>query len=431
MRKILLLIAFLPLVIKAQVVLRGTVSDSATGERIAFCPFIVKGTTGGGITDDRGNFSITVDKLPATLVFTMTGYQTRQKTVTASEPLRILLRPSPFQMRAVTITADPVQTLHAEDAWNFIDFEFYDEYILSLVSMRGRKGQYLVLIDSLGKTVSSMRTDKKADSLQTDCIGNVHLFAADSEWQVFYDYKKLYLLYPNSREQYASTMNPCRCQLGRYYYFSFSSAHGQKLDYYYIDWFEQGKYQHFLSLRDSARIVSFNENYDIRYFLERRRLYQEYPEPVDSIVRHIDEYREHLPLSQMEQRWMSPIASPLAHSAAYVYIADPVDSLLLTFTGAGIPVDTAFFCCLRIPGWKPNELYCDPVTNELYGRVVGKDGFSSFVRIDPRTGTENARALVDSYPYISQPRVRGGQVYFLWKDPYSEQATKLRVMVLH
>lgn len=106
-----------------------------------------------------------------------------------------------------------------------------------------------------------------------------------------------------------------------------------------------------------------------------------------------------------------------------------MDSTLLTYEGAGVQQLKTDFSCLKTEGWKCNELFADEMTGALYGRVV-KKGSSTFVRIDPQTGKEMGRVDVPGYAYITHPQVRGGNAYFLWKDPYSDQPAKLRVVSL-
>lgn len=430
-RKLILLFTLLLLTgsVYGQTV-QGLVTDSVTREPVPFCSYILKGTTKGGITDEYGRFVIKTDRLPVTIIFNMMGYRARTVTITSSEMQNVALVPRSIQLSPVTISTDRVITWHAEDAWTFLDFEFYDDYLLALVSMRGKNREYLVLMDTLGETVATLKLDRQADSLFTDCLGAVQLFSGDSVYQVWYDYERLRLPYASSRETFCATMLPCRCQLGPYYYFSYSTYHGQKLDFYYINWYQQGKYYPFLAIHDSARIAGFNENYDIRYFLERRRLYHEYPEPVDSIVSHMDEYRAALPLNRREKTWLAPVDAPLARMGKQVYIVNPLDSTLCTYSGAGECGSTAFFHCMRLPGWQNDELYADELSGALYGRVV-KQGYSTFIRIDPATGNECGRVDVKGYAFIQKARIRGGSAYFLWKDPYSDQPAKLRVVALY
>jgi hypothetical protein len=415
--------------LSGQVLLRGLVKDSVSGETLPFCSYILKGTMRGGITDEFGQFSVYADKLPATIVFSTVGYRRKEIVFRSEEVQKIQLFPVTFELAGVTITAEKVVTWHPEDAWTFMDFKFYDDFILALVSVRGQNKEYLVLLDTLGTTVTSLQLKRGADSLYTDCLGAIHLFSGDSVYQVYYDYEKLSLPYVSPRNKFAAEMIPCRCRLGPYYYFSFLSHHDQSLDYYYINWYEKGRYYPFLSIHDSDKIVALNEDYDMRYFLERRRLYQEYAEPLDSLVKHMDMYRDQLPLTPLEQAWLFPIQSPLTRVQSHVYIVNPLDSTLLTFEDAGRLQHNTTFPCLKLSGWKTGELYGDEITDALYGRIVQK-GSSVFVRVDPQTGKEMGRVDVSGYAYITHPMVRGGNVYFLWKDPYSEQPAKLRVVSL-
>ncbi|MDQ3108785.1 MAG: carboxypeptidase-like regulatory domain-containing protein [Bacteroidota bacterium] len=59
----------------------GTVNDSATGQPVPFCSFIIQGTLNGGMPDEKGVFSANV-ALPATLVFSALGYKTIAVLVT-------------------------------------------------------------------------------------------------------------------------------------------------------------------------------------------------------------------------------------------------------------------------------------------------------------------------------------------------------------
>lgn len=422
-------IVLLSVGLQAQVFLRGVVKDSASGEALPFCSYLVKGTMNGGTTNEYGQYVINVEKLPATIVFVMSGYARKEITFSSTDFRKIALLPVSVQLSTVTISGEKVTTWHPDDAWSFIDFQFYNDFILSLVSMRGKNKEYLVLMDTDGKTISTLALKNHGDSLYKDCLGIVHLFAGDSVYQIHYDYEKLSLPYVSPRVQFAMEMSPCRCQLGPYYYFSFYGYRDLKLDYYYINWYQKGEYHPFLSVHDSSKITSFNENYDIRYFLARRRIYGEYAEPLDSIKKHMDAYRSQLPLSQREQMWLSPVASPLVRVGKQVYIVNTLDSTLLTYAGAGELQHRADFSCLKTEGWKNNELFGDEVYGTLYGRVV-KKGNSTFVQIDPATGEELMRVDVEGYAYITHPQVRGGKAYFLWKDPYSDQPAKLRVVSL-
>jgi CarboxypepD_reg-like domain len=420
---------YFPSLLMGQVLLRGTVTDSLTKERIPFCSFIVKGTTQGAVADDQGNFSIQVDKLPVTLVFTAIGYKTFSLTVSSNKSVQVRLAPVSFSLKTVTISSDRVQTWHSGDAWNYVDYCFYDDYILSLVLITGKNKYYLVLTDTLGAAVASLRVKGNPEKLFTDCVGAVHLYSGDSVYQVYYDYVNLSLPFSSKKETFEKTMLPCRCQSGSYYYFSFSSYHQQKLDYYYINWFQKGKYQPFLSIHDSDKIVSFNENYDIRYFLEKRRKQECCLEPVDSIVKYMDDYRARLPLTDRELTWLTPVSSPIVKAQNHIYIFNPLDSFMLTYKDSGQCIARVRLSCAGLKGWQTDELYSDELTGKIYGRIVS-NGITRLVCIDPFTGNENGFVEIAGYAFISRIRIRSATAYFLWKDPYTAEMSKLRMISL-
>ena len=64
--------------------LSGNVRNNTTTEAVPAVSVIVKGSTLGTFTDDKGNFTIAVPKLPVTLVFSSTGYVQQELQVTSA-----------------------------------------------------------------------------------------------------------------------------------------------------------------------------------------------------------------------------------------------------------------------------------------------------------------------------------------------------------
>jgi len=76
------------------------------GSPAAGVSVMIKGTKSGTKTDDKGNFSINIEKLPATLVFTTVGYQASEYKITeknASKEILVTLRPSSLAMDEVVV----------------------------------------------------------------------------------------------------------------------------------------------------------------------------------------------------------------------------------------------------------------------------------------------------------------------------------------
>lgn len=94
-RIIILAIAFLALAIgniRAQTTIKGTITDSNSGDPLVGANVIVKGTSDGDAADLDGNYNITTSqKLPLTLVFSYTGYSTQEIEVTSDSPVNVSL----------------------------------------------------------------------------------------------------------------------------------------------------------------------------------------------------------------------------------------------------------------------------------------------------------------------------------------------------
>jgi iron complex outermembrane receptor protein len=73
-------IFMLPLGLMAQTI-KGKVTDSS-GEGLPYMNIVEKGTTNGVVSDDNGDFSITVKNLPSTLVVSSMGFETKEVKVT-------------------------------------------------------------------------------------------------------------------------------------------------------------------------------------------------------------------------------------------------------------------------------------------------------------------------------------------------------------
>jgi outer membrane receptor protein involved in Fe transport len=88
------------------VTISGTVNNSSTKEPTPSVSVTVKGTNQGTYTDDKGNFKLTVAKLPVTLVISSIGYEDKEVSVaTASDNLSIDLNPVSALGQEVVVAA--------------------------------------------------------------------------------------------------------------------------------------------------------------------------------------------------------------------------------------------------------------------------------------------------------------------------------------
>jgi len=103
-RRIFLLLFYaFPCFLIAQTTITGTVNDEQ-GLPVPFANVIEKGTTNGKITDIDGNFTIDLNSLPATLIFSSLGFEDLEQLVTDASSLSIVLKVSAESLEEVVIT---------------------------------------------------------------------------------------------------------------------------------------------------------------------------------------------------------------------------------------------------------------------------------------------------------------------------------------
>jgi outer membrane receptor protein involved in Fe transport len=91
------------------VTISGNVKNSSSKEAAAAVSITVKGTDNGTFTSDKGNFTITVKSLPATLIASSVGYALQEITVTnAGNIVNIELAPASSLGQEVVVSASRV-----------------------------------------------------------------------------------------------------------------------------------------------------------------------------------------------------------------------------------------------------------------------------------------------------------------------------------
>ena len=100
---LLFLTLVLPFLTIAQVVIKGKIISGDDNQPLPGAAVSVKGTTAGTLSDNNGNFSITT-KVGQVLVFTTSGYNSKQITVGTGNNLKVTLEINAKLLRDVVVT---------------------------------------------------------------------------------------------------------------------------------------------------------------------------------------------------------------------------------------------------------------------------------------------------------------------------------------
>lgn len=114
----------------------GTVTDAVTGQPMADVNISISGTSRGGTTNQAGEFTLYLKRLPAVLYFSHVGYaiSSYQVEKTREKNIRILLEPEVEEIEEVTIQAERISKLVRGDTLNVMDYEIAANRIFMLAS---------------------------------------------------------------------------------------------------------------------------------------------------------------------------------------------------------------------------------------------------------------------------------------------------------
>ena len=91
------------------VTINGNIRNSSTKEGSGAVSVIVKGEDNGTFTDDKGNFRLTVKKLPVTLLVSSVGYELQEVTVSnAANMVQVEFKPTNILGQEVVVAANRV-----------------------------------------------------------------------------------------------------------------------------------------------------------------------------------------------------------------------------------------------------------------------------------------------------------------------------------
>ena len=102
-RSMLFVLVVLPIMAMAQGTIQGVISDE-NNLPVPAANIVVKGTSNGVTSDFDGNYEITIDGFPATLVFSSLGYSSKELEVTGPATLNVSLKESVTGLDEVVVT---------------------------------------------------------------------------------------------------------------------------------------------------------------------------------------------------------------------------------------------------------------------------------------------------------------------------------------
>ncbi len=390
-------------------VISGKVVDASTHEPIVFGAIMVKGTQLSSQTGSNGEFLIDAPNKKVTLVVFQFGYFTKEYDVEVdhNENNEIGLFRKLFELNEVTVTSKKTDTLQANNHTTFLAFEFYDNFIVSLVN-KGSSYNTIQLLNESGAIIKEHKAPLGVKELFKDCFGNVQLLSKDSSYQFYYDYESILFPKAYSLTTFLQLLKPCQCLVGNNYYFKEITYKNLRNTYFMINKNDFSKRRLFAQVYNTEAITAFNFDYDINYFLaQRRKGDNSYATSVNQIKEHIEEYRDRLILSQKYLMKLNPIKSDLIKRDSSLLVIDYTHKLIYkhNFLGGLLKTDSIFIKGLSplvLQDFDLNTLYFIKETNGTLNLFEYKE-----------SGIKEKAIRIEDFKFIKNVRCRNNTLYFL------------------
>ncbi|MCF8373658.1 MAG: carboxypeptidase-like regulatory domain-containing protein [Bacteroidales bacterium] len=384
----------------------GIISDSQTGENISNVNIRVQGTPQGTISNSKGKFNIKVEQLPATLVISHIGYEIRYVKISKKEKdLTIILSPKSYLLDSIDVSAERVINIVKDKPLYIWDYEIFEDKLLVLAYEENSMFRpRLILMDFFGDTLCAIRV-KGARELYKDCLDNVHLIGKSECYQVYYDGKKLQLLYPYPVYKIQEVLDPCHEFFnGRYYVYRFFQKK-QILQYFTIE-ADNPKPREFATYWDSLGLVL---QLDTLRFMQMGTWSEADQRFQDMVV-------------------FAPVFAPLAIIKGNIYVFDYTTGHLEHLNEDGSLKSRTVINYHLKENWR-EELLVDDALGKAY-TVFLKNGLFTLNEIDLETGTLEDPITVPKYPFIQKMQVYDGFLYFIYKEKNFDEYKKLFKMRL-
>lgn len=392
--------------------LKFQIIDENKKDPIQFCYVVIKGKNISSQSDENGNVSILAKSLD-TLVIYQLGYYLKKVTpgdITKNQNL-VLLAAKSITLDEVIVRSRTIDTLQKNNEIVFLDFEFYDDNLLTLIN-KGKKYNSLLLLEKNGNKVSELPLKVKAETLFKDCFDNIHLISDDSVYQIYYNYQALALLKPYPIESYYNFLRPCECYHGNKYIFKVKHYKELKNTYCLYD---EDKKQIIACVADTLAIKGFNMDYDIRYFLSKRRQGAEYATSVSEINKNIDKYREEVALSPDYANLLRPVESEIKKIDTNFVLFDYTNKFRYSFSLGGKLNSKASLN--NFAGISP-KLYIDHDSqNYIFTSTSENDALTLFKYDKIKNAFTHKFELKEFYS-IRKFKIKENCLYFINKDKY-------------
>ncbi len=404
----------------------GIVLDNSTKKQLPNCIVVVKGKTISTITDNKGQFKFpsSIKNKNTSIVLSMLGYTTIEYKLMEYPKDTFYISPKNFLLDEVVISANKKNILNPKSEETILDFDIMNDHLVVLTA--GNKFNNLKMMNEYGDNITQLKVNKNTEKLKYDCLDNLHVFSPDSTWQLFYDFEKLNLLNPYSLANFNQILGHCVCSNNNNYYFQNLTYRNLRTEYFYYNENQKGVRHNLVKFQDSAKIKNFELDYNLQYFLTVRREsnYTKYNESVDTMIKHLEKYREGLPLDWAYNKWLGSVETEMLKIDTNLFIVNFTDTSIYAVDSKNeIKFNSKFPILYRKN--LTHKVYKDADYKETY-LIQFLDNKLVAIKFDIHTGKELSKTEIPNIPFLPKKIIiHSRRMYFIQKNLVDEQAYKI------
>ena len=381
----------------------GKIIEQATGRAIANVNLSVARSHTATVTDKLGAFSLYVDSLPASLVVSSVGFET--KTILLDETsfsLTLYLFRKASDLREVEIKATLNEPFFKDEHFAVLDYE-PDSNLIYLLIYKDRLSKAELICKSLtGDTVAtSAPFHFTPQKLFKDCLGIVHVLSHDSGFQVYRQGRQLHLIHPVGLKKFEDVLKNCVAATSQVIFFQKVTDHGLGVEYYGINRKTLLK-QTISQVRDEKKMKMLRRNSDDAMMLWSAKP----PDSRDDFVTW----------NYVHKILYRPVKSSLYRIGSYICIFNTPDRQMEFYDSVG---NFSYKLALEAENIKDgrwtHDILADETSDLVYTTFL-RNGICSLYRVDLNSG-ELKKRLTLFHNYPEKIRVYNGWVYYLYNVP--------------
>jgi hypothetical protein len=239
----------------------GKVLETGTKKAISGVNLSIEGSRIGTVSDKKGAFSFFIDSIPATLVVSYIGFETKTILLDATSfSLTLYLSRKATELEEVEIKANMWEPFFKDEHYSVLDYEIDSNMVYLLVYRQYLSNALLICKNLVGDTVA--KSDPlyfKPDRLFRDCLGFLHVFSRDSGFQVFRQENQLQLIHPVGLKKYDNVLKNCVASTQDVLFFQNVTDRGLGVEYYGINRMTMMK-NSLTNIRDEKKLKMLRRN---------------------------------------------------------------------------------------------------------------------------------------------------------------------------